>query len=180
VGFFGESRAEKGFTRLPATVTEVLLHDESVEFTLQLMLTPAATDEIVAAADALRDLSSPSVQIIEGPLDGRSLAYAMATTQVCLLPYRSSAYRLRSSGLLMNAILMDRVIVAPAGDNWLHHELQTQGADFVTVDDDAGLVDAVLAAVALARSRPRASEPMVIKSQAGRLAPWLAQPKSKG
>jgi len=174
VGYFGESRLEKGFTHIPSTVAKVLRRDQAVEFNIQLMLPPGASDDLLATESELRALSSPSVNIIEGPLDSADLARAMAKSQVCLLPYNASAYRLRSSGLLVNAILMDRVIVAPSGENWLHYELQLQGADFVTIDDDADLADAVVEAIALARSRPRARQPVVMKSQVGRRAPWLA------
>jgi glycosyltransferase involved in cell wall biosynthesis len=171
-GYFGEARREKGFHRLPEAIERL----PSTEATFTVQYTPGGgpKDFVIERALArLRRLPSARVELIEAALPTNALLRAMARCRVLLLPYASEAYRLRSSGLLCYALALGRVLIVPAGENWLARTVDAEAAaDRVVVwRPDEPLLGAMQRAEALASNVPMRRR--LLASQAGLDAPWL-------
>lgn len=175
VGFFGEPREEKGFAALPRAIAEALMVDGQLQFTVQVLSPPAHRPKPISQAiAALNRMEGPQLRLLREPLDSPALLAEMVRCDVLLLPYRSEAYQLRSSGLLALAIALDRIVVAPEGENWLADQLCRQGGQtqHVLIDDIRDLAQGILDASGLASLRPRRRTPTPVVGQSQTRAPW--------
>lgn len=112
LGFFGYSKAEKGFHLLPEAIALCQARGLPVTFVVQIQH-DRWEKETIAAERSLRRL--PGVELIEGTMD--SMAYAQTTNavDVTLLPYDPERFGPRGSGLFTEAVAAGRPIIAAGG-----------------------------------------------------------------
>jgi len=121
----GPARLEKGFHLLPAIVKRV---QESLALTQEDLAAPPvsftfqASPQIVGYAPAvtgaieeLRQFPSTFVRLIEDTMSEADYVSLLHSSNVALLPYGLSEYRYRSSGIVSEALSMDKVLVATKG-----------------------------------------------------------------
>jgi glycosyltransferase involved in cell wall biosynthesis len=126
VGFPGGARREKGSHLIPAIVAETRKLGR-IDFAVQIAnedLSPPALEELC------RLDGQPDVRVTHGPLDFAAYNSFLAQCDLVLLPYERTSYRARASGPFIEACVIGRPVVVPAG-TWM--------ADQVVAGDAAGL-----------------------------------------
>jgi glycosyltransferase involved in cell wall biosynthesis len=127
VGLLGGARPEKGSHLIPAIIAAT--HQLGrIEFAVQIAnedLSPAALAELCGIE------GQPGVRVAHGPLDLATYRTLLAGCDLILLPYDTTAYRRRASGPFIEACVMGRPVVVPAG-SWM--------GDQVTAGKAAGVV----------------------------------------
>lgn len=123
VGVLGSARVEKGFHLLPDIV------ERSREFADRFGLEPRqvhfiiqATPQIVGrepviqrAIDRLNDLADPSVHILEHSLSVEEYQNVLLGSDIILMPYDVSKYKVRGSGVVSEALAAGKLAVATTG-----------------------------------------------------------------
>ncbi len=123
--YLGGARVEKGFPLLPPLIEE-LSSTSDLTFLLQAYV---PKDEYVGViAESLKRLrKNPSVVLYEEPLSPEAYINLLLKADIVLLPYEASAYRRRSSGILIQAIAAGKVVVVPE-DSWLSNAAPRGGS----------------------------------------------------
>jgi glycosyltransferase involved in cell wall biosynthesis len=112
VGFFGDSRYEKGFHLLPRAIA-LCQHDGlDVEFIVQIN-NSGWSHRTIEAERALRTLKR--VRLLEGVLSSEDYATWTVRTDVMLLPYDPVTFGLRGSGIFTESVAAGRSVVASRG-----------------------------------------------------------------
>jgi glycosyltransferase involved in cell wall biosynthesis len=118
--YLGESRREKGFHLLPEIIERTWAGQPAVRFIVQVSPNIAGGEkDIGKAVAALRKLQGPRVELRPSAVPSEDFPSLLASGQILLLPYQADAYRLRSSGLLVQGLASGLRIVAPAEPSWL-------------------------------------------------------------
>jgi glycosyltransferase involved in cell wall biosynthesis len=112
VGFFGDSRYEKGFHLLPRAIALCQHHGLDVEFIIQIN-NSGWSHRTIEAERALRALKR--VRLLEGALSSEDYAAWTGQTDVMLLPYDPVAFGLRGSGIFTESVAAGRPVVASRG-----------------------------------------------------------------
>jgi glycosyltransferase involved in cell wall biosynthesis len=145
VGFPGGARREKGSHLIPAIVAETRKLGR-IDFAVQIAnedLSPPAFEELC------RLEGQPDVRVVHGPLDFAAYHAFLAQCDLVLLPYERTPYRARASGPFMEACVMGRPVVAPAG-TWMADQVtagRTGGLAYEG-DDPAAIAATVMRAAA--------------------------------
>jgi hypothetical protein len=118
VTYLGDGRKEKGFQHLPSIVETTLKWSPSVHFHLQsLLVNPALHDnELILAQQKLISLKERypnQIKLFEKSLSPQEYLDLLCSSDMVLLPYEASAYKLRSSGILSQAIGAKKMVVVP-------------------------------------------------------------------
>lgn len=125
IAYLGPARVEKGFHLLPDIVAKTLQllgrqtesgSDRQVQFAIQA--TPQIVGyapQVLGAIERLRKYPSHVVRLIEQALDEDEYLGLIASCDVILMPYGQREYRYRSSGIVSEALSMDKIIVATEG-----------------------------------------------------------------
>ena len=112
VGFFGDSRYDKGFHLLPRAI-ELCQHDGlDAEFIVQIH-NSGWTQLTMEAEAALRALKG--VRILEGVLSSEDYAAWTGRTDVMLLPHDPVTFGMRASGIFTESVAAGRPVVASRG-----------------------------------------------------------------
>jgi glycosyltransferase involved in cell wall biosynthesis len=113
IGFFGDSKCDKGFHLLPGAIE--LCQRKGVDAGFLVQVQHSGWEErTVAAEHALRRL--PGVEIIEGILPGDAYAAWTSRADIMLLPYDPIAFGPeRGSGIFTECMAAGRPIVASEG-----------------------------------------------------------------
>jgi glycosyltransferase involved in cell wall biosynthesis len=112
VGFFGESKCDKGFQLLPSAIA-LCQHDGiDAEFIVQIQHS-GWEQRTIEAERALRALKA--VRLIEGTLSSEDYAAWTGQTDVMLLPYDPVTFGLRGSGIFTESVAAGRPVVASKG-----------------------------------------------------------------
>jgi glycosyltransferase involved in cell wall biosynthesis len=112
LGFFGDSRCDKGFHLLPRAI-ELCQHDGvDAEFAVQIQHN-GWEQRTIEAERALRALQG--VRFIEGVLSSEDYAAWTGRTDVMLLPYDPVTFGLRGSGIFTESVAGGRPVVASIG-----------------------------------------------------------------
>jgi len=115
VGYLGPARTEKGFAKIPKLVAETIAKNVELEFIVQV--TPQIlgyTSEIRTALDELLSLEYEHLRIIEQPLSSLQYEEILGSLDVVLLNYEPAQYRVRSSGIAVEAVVAGKnLIVTP-------------------------------------------------------------------
>jgi glycosyltransferase involved in cell wall biosynthesis len=112
VGFFGDSRCDKGFHLLPRAIA-LCQHDGlDVEFIVQIH-NSGWSQRTIEAERALRELKR--VRLLEGVLPSEDYATWTGRTDVLLLPYDPVTFGLRGSGIFTESVAAGRPVVASRG-----------------------------------------------------------------
>jgi glycosyltransferase involved in cell wall biosynthesis len=131
LAYFGDAREEKGFHHLPALVREFCNADQRekvVRFVIQVshpLGTRGATVEDAIAV--LRSLRGSRVYLAEGALTSDEYARLFHVADAILLPYDAEAYRMRGSGIAIDALCAGKPAVVPSS-TWMAHHMM-RGAD---------------------------------------------------
>ncbi len=118
VTYLGDGRREKGFQYLPSLVEETIKKSSKVHFHLQsLLVNPALKDQELILAkeklDLLRQKYPDQIELFKNPLSPQEYLNLLCSSDLVLLPYEASAYKLRSSGILSQAIGAKKIVVVP-------------------------------------------------------------------
>jgi hypothetical protein len=145
--YAGDARREKGFHLLPALVDALAggILPHRARFIIQANSGVRESDpEIAAARHRLAAYPKNQVELREQRLSLAGFHHLILGADIILLPYEHAAYRRRSSGVLVQALIAGCPVVVPR-DTWLAR--QVDPAASMLFDDPAGLVVAVRNAV---------------------------------
>jgi len=122
VSYLGDMREEKGIHLLPK-ILESLRHggfDSSrVVFRIQGNLpSGAATRSVVRAKQALSRKKLNGVEVLVGPLNSAAYRDVLLGSDVVLLPYSTTSYAARSSGVFAEAVAAGIPTIHPR-DSWM-------------------------------------------------------------
>lgn len=112
VAYLGEPRSDKGFTLLPDLIARLGARAD-LEWIVQTA-SPYAPKPDAAAAIA-RLVPGPGLRLLEVQADRAAYLGHLAGADIVLCLYDSAAYRVRSSGVLAEALAAGKVVVVPAG-----------------------------------------------------------------
>ena len=117
ITYLGAARTEKGFCRLPDLVERGLLrYGGRVSFFIQgspqIM---GYTADVQAAVRRLQDLNHPDLTVATEPLSGPDYDQQLNSADVLLLPYDEARYRVRGSGIAVEALLNGAILLATKG-----------------------------------------------------------------
>jgi glycosyltransferase involved in cell wall biosynthesis len=126
IGFFGNSKCDKGFDLLPEAIALCLRNECDAEFFVQIQH-DNWEPRTIKAERALRALKG--VRLLEGILSGEDYESWMSRMDVILLPYDPIAFGpARGSGIFAEAVAAGRPIVATqqtfAGDSISRQEAE--------------------------------------------------------
>ncbi|MCR6644444.1 MAG: hypothetical protein NVV62_07965 [Terricaulis sp.] len=130
IAVLGAGRWDKAFDRLPAIVAATHARDPSVRFVIQA---PAAAAGLGAPRDALGAMAG--VALLPPSLDDAAYEEALRDCAAVLLAYDKQRYRTRGSGVLVDALIGGRPIIATA-DTALAREM-AQGAGLTGEDPES-------------------------------------------
>ena len=145
--YLGDARAEKGYHLLPGMVEALwddLIRPGKLRLVLQSNFNVKGGEEGIA--DAYDRLAGCGfrVEILTDALSIEDYYDLITQADIILLPYSTSRYRLRSSGVLVEALAAGKVVVTPRG-SWLADYAERGGA--VIYDEADGLAPALRRAV---------------------------------
>ncbi len=155
---YGAARFEKGSELLVSAIQEYLRRfpESSVKFIIQWIDDFSLPDGMPATVpDILRN--HPSVQIIGRIFDEGEYEQWLATTDVLLLPYRSSSYTLRVSRVVIEA-LVNGIPVVVTGGTTMAQQMQEFGSGVTCENEDIeSLVTAITEVVSRHESLARSA-----------------------
>jgi hypothetical protein len=145
VTYLGDGRKEKGFQHLPSIVETTLQWSPSVHFHLQsLLVNPAIHDsELILAQQKLISLKEKypnQIKLFEKSLSPQEYLDLLCSSDMVLLPYEAAAYKLRSSGILSQAIGAKKMVVVPEGTSLAEVFPAAVGATYKNADDIPGII----------------------------------------
>lgn len=124
ISYLGDARHEKGYHFLPAIVRSV--HPECgdrVRFVVQSNFgIPGGEPGIAEARAELKSHSEKSVTVIEQALSSDEYRKTLCRSDLLLLLYEPERYRMRSSGVLIEALAAGIPVLVQAG-SWLARQL---------------------------------------------------------
>ncbi len=112
LGFFGDSRSEKGFHLLPAAIEICQRQGLDIEFVVQVQH-GGWERQTTEAEQALRQLKG--VRLLEGVLTSEDYDARTGEIDVMLLPYDPVTFGLRGSGIFTELVAAGRPVVASKG-----------------------------------------------------------------
>ena len=159
-GYFGGKRNEKGFHRLLPIIRMVrqrrTASDPKLSFLIQASnVTGTAADELAREFSAASS-DEVTISLVAGPLDQATYVRHLAETDAILLPYNGTRYLISGSGVLSEAMLLEKPVVYQTGMSF--DDLCTP-AHAIGARDDSGFADALLTmARSLDRYKPGAAD----------------------
>ncbi len=122
--FLGDARREKGFHHLPRIVKALTGNGcRRFEFLIQAHTAiPGGEPGIAESRAELARLSRLGVKLFDKPLESYDYRSLLASGQLSLLPYDSSAYAARSSGILSESLAAGIPAIVPA-HTWMSQQL---------------------------------------------------------
>lgn len=119
VSYLGAAREEKGFTLLPRLVRMSELSAETKgRFKFIIQASPQIigyTDEISRAIDELSQFGDDVVELMTESLDEETYHRTLRESDIVLLLYNGDNYRVRGSGIAVEAIALGKCIITTRG-----------------------------------------------------------------
>jgi hypothetical protein len=144
--FPGGMRPEKGFVETCAVAGRLKAElGRDARVMVRAYEAPNVAKAMLAARDTLL---ATDVEIVSEDLDDAAFARFMSVADLLVLPYKVEAFRERTSGLLIDAMLLARPVVVLEG-TWLADLAEEGGFGIVAADNP----DAILAAIRTALGR---------------------------
>jgi len=131
IGYFGDARREKGYQYLPelAEALRVDLATGRVQLVVQSNFNvPGGEPGMAEAFDRLRQF--PNVVLLLDPPDADEYARLMRATHLIVLPYEADRYRVRTSGILAEAVHAAVPAIVPRA-TWLAEQIRLSGAGVI-------------------------------------------------
>lgn len=141
--FPGGVQSAKGFD-LAAAVAKELSQRPDIRCCARSVIRPGTWDRMKSLADKLE---TGGVEVVSGVLDKDDFQRFLARGDVIVLPYRPSVFARRTSGLVVDAILLGRPFVALKG-TWLGEFAASTGAGIAVAVNAADIVAGVLKIIA--------------------------------
>ena len=142
--YLGDARLEKNYQVLPGAVAHLwadYVRPRRLKFVVQSNFNvPGGEPGILQAAQRLGQYAPDRVRLVSHPLDIDAYQDELAAADIVLLPYDADRYRLRSSGILVEAMAAGKPVVTTAG-SWMAGEVDASHA--VVIDDPARLGPAI-------------------------------------
>lgn len=157
----GNAREEKGFSSFVSAITASRSHTWGLKFRFIIQ----TNDPDAEAKNTLRKsdiFEDPRVKIIDKALDSISYAATINESDVIVIPYSSSVYSARTSGIFLEAALAGKVLIC-TDDTWMADNARAFGIGIIIQSNSAnaildGLVSAKNSYRALKTSASHASE----------------------
>ncbi|MDP2287939.1 MAG: hypothetical protein Q8M73_05175 [Actinomycetota bacterium] len=128
ISYMGDARREKGFHLLPQIVRQINAAEPSAKFWIQVYLNVEGGEpQIVDTVKELESFPSSLVHLQRRPLSERSFLRQLKRSSLILLPYSATAYRRRSSAILVEAMVAGTPVVA-VGGTWMARTIQKFGS----------------------------------------------------
>lgn len=148
VVYLGDARPEKGYQLLPALVGALWpshIATDRARFTLQSNFNlPGGEPGIAQARGQLRQYPAHQVRLLDQLLSDDEYYQHLGEADVVLIPYLSSAYSSRTSGILAEAIAAGKPVVVP-NDTWMSDQIdETRGRSFDTPSELVRAVQEIL------------------------------------
>jgi hypothetical protein len=134
ISFLGHARPETGVNILPAIIGRIAATKPNTRFRVQL--NTELNDGIVTVLDELRSVEA-DLTILEGRLGQAQFDAELDRTDILLLPYDASSYKMRGSGMFAEGIVRRRAIVVPGG-TWMAEEARRSGAAVAAASGPTG------------------------------------------
>ena len=126
--YLGHASPLKGFDLLPGLVAAFGGSPNAPQFVVQIYPNDAST---AAIEQALASAPGNAVRLVRGPLAREDYLILLEEADIMLLPYVTQFYGWASSGILVEALSLGKVIVAPE-DSWLARQAQRHNAGYRT------------------------------------------------
>lgn len=154
IGFFGEARAEKGFDAFhhAASALGDSLKDRATFFTQCYSTDMNLSPEIRAAHGFFWSENYLKHNRTRDILDDDEYGKELTACDVLVVPHRVPRYSRRGSGIFVDGVVHDKVMIVRSG-TWMSHICPGELA--VTFSHDQDLQDAILRAVEVAECRRR-------------------------
>lgn len=143
----GNARDEKGILEILRAIMQ--LHERGIlaglRFTVQIndIYAPTTQTEIVEVIAAIKALRLTNVRFIDAPLSTMDYYAVLDAADVVLLPYWSSIYRSRTSGVFAEALGAGKVAIV-SEDTWMGDQVVAYGGGVLCQDRDVrALVGAI-------------------------------------
>ena len=119
----GAARQEKGFDLTPAIIRSCYeelgrrgLSDQKVKFAIQASPQIIGRTALMAkVVDQLKAFDAPAIHVAEDHFSTTTYQYYLHAADCILMPYDEKAYRVRSSGIVTEALQAGKIIVAKSG-----------------------------------------------------------------
>ncbi len=114
VAYLGAAREEKGFCWLPAIVRGIRAQAGAGRIRFFVQCSPQVlgyTPATQRALDELRSLASSDLELCDKPLGSAEYAARLRSSDVVLMPYQPDRYRVRGSGIAVEAVASGCVIL---------------------------------------------------------------------
>lgn len=139
--FPGGARKEKGFVLSVGACAEL---SGSSDFTcaLRARIDRVSGQELAEALASLRVSKGDTVEILDADLSDEQFVDMIRTADIIVIPYLSEAFRRRTSGILVDAILLGKPVVVLKG-TWLGDIVEAGGIGVCADPDPISLAAAV-------------------------------------
>lgn len=142
--FPGGMREEKGFALTAAVAARLQTGaSEAHACTVRALTRPSTPPSLLGS---LAELRSAGVAVVGGTLDDTAFRALLGDADLIVLPY-GSEFRERTSGLLIDALLLSTPVVVIAG-TWLADLVTRHGIGKVAEENVEGIIAAIAAAAA--------------------------------
>lgn len=146
IGYFGGKRDEKGFHRLLPIIRLVAERrtacDPVLSFVIQASNVTGPATDLLAREFAAASSETVAIKLVAGPLAQAAYVRQLAEADMILLPYNGSRYLISGSGVLSEAILLEKPVVYQTG---MSFDDVCTPAHAIGAADEKGFADAVLA-----------------------------------
>jgi glycosyltransferase involved in cell wall biosynthesis len=132
----GDLRDEKGFPIVAAAI-ESLAHDplfHRMEFFLHCNWSGRSAAR-PPEPERLKRLGAPNIHLIEMTMDETDYIRFLKSGDVLVLPYRQQSYRARTSGVLIEAMSLSKLVIV-TDDTWMSDQTAAFGSGLTFPDGD--------------------------------------------
>jgi hypothetical protein len=136
--FPGGARKEKGF-ELSVQTAAALAHDPVLQPVLRTRLDKTSGP---ALARAFAAIDKTGIEILDQDLSDDAFVAMIEGADIVVLPYLPEAFRRRTSGILIDAVLLGKPVVV-LEDTWLADMVRAEGTGEVAPADVDGMVAAI-------------------------------------
>ncbi|MHB1953500.1 MAG: glycosyltransferase [Sulfobacillus sp.] len=141
----GNARAEKGILEIMLAID--IIHrtrpDAAVEFVLQVN---NPDHECAHAIAQFRTRCPSNVRIVDRAMESAEYRALLRSLDVVLVPYHTSVYASRTSGVFLEAVAAAKPVIATSG-TWMADELDRYGAGIIVESGDPNALAAAIEAM---------------------------------
>ncbi|HAC66149.1 MAG TPA: glycosyl transferase family 1 [Cyanothece sp. UBA12306] len=129
--YLGDARPEKGYQHLPSVIDALwtdYVKPEKIKFTIQSNFNiDGGIGDIPIARLKLETYPSDKVSLIKEAMSPDDYYQLLVEADLLILPYDANSYRIRTSGVLTEALAAGKPVVVPA-NSWLAKQVDSSRA----------------------------------------------------